>query len=144
MPWWGWTVIGILLLGAELFFIEAEFYLVFVGVSAVLVGLLTAAVEIPPWAHWFIFAGLALVSMVFFRKRVYAALRKSAPGLKEDFIGDELRIARDLAPGESCRMEIRGSTWEIRNSGPTAIPAGGSATVVAVHGLVLRVEARVQ
>jgi hypothetical protein len=33
MPWWGWMVIGALLLGAELMVIEAEFFLVFIGVS---------------------------------------------------------------------------------------------------------------
>ena len=142
MPWWGWMVIGALLLGAELFVIEAEFYLVFVGVSALLVGALTMAVSgIPLWAHWLIFAGLALASMVQFRQRVYSALRKNVPGLKDDFVGDEIRIVQALPPGESCRMEIRGSTWEVHNSGTTPIPAGGRALVSAVQGLVLRVEA---
>lgn len=36
MPWWGWIVIGALLLGAELMVIEAEFFLVFIGVAALI------------------------------------------------------------------------------------------------------------
>lgn len=142
MPWWGWMVIGALLLGAELFVIEAEFYLVFIGVSALLVGGLTVALPgIPLWAHWLIFAALALASMVFFRQRVYRAVRGNVPGLKDDFIGDELRLGQALLPGDSCRMEIRGSTWEVRNTGSAPIPAGGRGRVVAVQGLVLRVVA---
>ena len=39
MTWWSWMVLGALLLGAELFAIDAQFYLVFLGVSAILVGL---------------------------------------------------------------------------------------------------------
>lgn len=140
MPWWGWMVIGALLLGAELFLVEAEFFLVFVGLSAVLVGVLTLLVPgIPLWGHWLIFAGLALGSMVLFRRRVYSALRRQAPGLREDFLGDEIRLAQALPPGESCRVELRGSTWEVRNAGPAPIPAGGRATVIAIDGLVLRV-----
>jgi inner membrane protein len=141
MPWWGWMVIGALLLGAELFVIEAEFYLVFVGVSALLVGALAmAAPGIALWAHWLIFAALALASMVLFRQRVYSALRKNVPGLKDDFIGDEVRVAQALPPGESCRMEIHGSTWEVRNIGTQPIAAGGRARVATVRGLVLGVE----
>jgi membrane protein implicated in regulation of membrane protease activity len=133
-------VIGALLLGAELFVIEAEFFLVFVGISALLVGALTMLVPgIPLWGHWLIFAGVALGSMVLFRRRVYSALRRQAPGLREDFLGDEIRLAQTLPPGESCRMELRGSTWEIRNAGSAPIPAGGRATVIAIEGLVLRV-----
>jgi membrane protein implicated in regulation of membrane protease activity len=141
MPWWGWMVIGALLLGAELFVIEAEFYLVFIGVSAFLVGVLAMLVPgLPLWAHWLIFAAVALALMVLFRQRVYRALRQGVPGLKADFIGDELRVAQALAPGESCRMEVRGSTWEVSNVGAVHIPAGGRVTVVAVQGLTLRVE----
>ncbi len=41
MQWWGWVGIGMLLLGAELFFIEADFYLVFLGDAAALTCVLT-------------------------------------------------------------------------------------------------------
>ena len=43
MPWWGWLVVGALLLGVEMFVIDAQFYLVFLGVAAALVGLLGLA-----------------------------------------------------------------------------------------------------
>jgi membrane protein implicated in regulation of membrane protease activity len=39
MPWWGWLIVGEALLGAEMFVIDAQFYLVFFGIAAALVGL---------------------------------------------------------------------------------------------------------
>ena len=34
MTWWAWMILGAVLLGAELFAVDAQFYLVFLGVSA--------------------------------------------------------------------------------------------------------------
>ena len=39
MTWWAWMILGAVLFGAELFAIDAQFYLVFLGVSAAIVGL---------------------------------------------------------------------------------------------------------
>jgi membrane protein implicated in regulation of membrane protease activity len=40
MAWWGWLIIGIFLMGAELLGVDAAFYLIFVGSAAISVGLL--------------------------------------------------------------------------------------------------------
>ena len=51
MNWWAWLVLGICLLGAEMFVIDAQFYLVFIGLSAAVVGLLgLLGVDLPHWA----------------------------------------------------------------------------------------------
>ena len=39
MAWWGWIAVGTLLLCAELFAIDLEFYLVFIGLGAIIVGI---------------------------------------------------------------------------------------------------------
>ena len=39
MSWWGWVIAGAILLGAELAFVNAQFYLVFVGSAAIVVGM---------------------------------------------------------------------------------------------------------
>ena len=33
MTWWGWMILGAVLFGAELFAVDAQFYLVFLGLS---------------------------------------------------------------------------------------------------------------
>lgn len=143
MVWWGWVVIGVLLLGAELFIIEADFFLVFLGAAAVITGLLGLAMPvIPEWAQWLIFAGLSVVSMVLFRKQVYQLLRPNVPDMADDMLREELQLPVGLPVGATCRVELRGSTWTARNEGPEPIPAGVKVRVVGVDGITLRVEAR--
>lgn len=142
MAWWGWMIIGMLLLAAELFFIEAEFFLVFMGVAAILTGLLGMSVPgLPEWVQWLTFAGLALVAMVFFRKRVYRVLRREVPDLANDMTQEELQLPVALPVGGTCRVELRGSTWTARNVGAGPIAPGARARVVGVDGITLRVEA---
>jgi len=142
MPWWGWMVIGMLLLGAELFIIEAEFFLVLIGVAAILTGLLGLVIPtLPEWLQWLVFAGLALVSMVFFRKRVYRMLRREVPAMADDMLSERLQLPVGLPVDGTCRVELRGSTWTARNVGPAAIAPGVTVRVVGVDGITLRVEA---
>ena len=73
MTWWGWMVLGAVLLGAELFAIDAQFYMVFLGVSAALVGLAgLLGLAMPEWAQWMAFAALSLIS--FFNSCVWGVL----------------------------------------------------------------------
>lgn len=142
MPWWSWMVIGGLLLGAELFFVEAEFYLVFLGVAAILSGVLAAnAPELPIWVHWIFFAGFSIVSMVLFRRRMYAALRPQVGDRQDDLIGERIELSAELPPDAQCRVDHRGTTWNAHNVGPISIAAGGQARISGVEGITLRVEA---
>jgi membrane protein implicated in regulation of membrane protease activity len=72
MTWWGWMILGAVLLGAELFAIDAQFYLVFLGISAALVGLAgMVGIAMPEWAQWTAFASLSLIAFFTFRKSLY-------------------------------------------------------------------------
>jgi inner membrane protein len=143
MVWWGWMVIGVLLLGAELFIVEADFYLVFLGAAAILTGLLGLGVPaVPEWGQWLIFAALALVSMVFFRKRVYRQLRRDVPDMANDMLLEQLQLPVGLPVDGTCRVELRGSTWTARNVGPVPIPPGAKVHIVGIDGITLSVEAR--
>ncbi len=140
MEWWGWMVVGAILLGAELFVIEAEFFLVFIGVSAILTGLAVgAAPGLPLWGQIILFATLSLVSMVFFRKRVYARLRPGVADRPPDMAGDRVQVPQALAPGETCRVQYRGTTWDARNDGQQAIPAGATARILGTQGITMQI-----
>ena len=72
MPWWGWIIFGALLFGSELMFIDAAFYLVFIGLAAIITGLTEMlGLSLEYWAQWMLFAGLSLVAMVLFREQLY-------------------------------------------------------------------------
>ena len=141
MPWWGWLIVGIVLFSAELFLVDAEFYLVFIGLSAVIVGLTSLlGLALPAWGEWMLFAALALVSMVMFRRRLYRILRPIAEGFEQKLSGETLEVLREpLAPGKSCRAEFRGTTWTIQNDSDTTIEVGEIAMIERVDGLTLHV-----
>lgn len=140
MMWWGWVIAGAILLGAELSFVNAQFYLVFVGTAAIVVGLV--AVGLPgfaPWAQWAVFAVLALGSMVLFRDRVYRKVRGRLPQVKSGPVGGLLALPVALAPGESCQAEYGGSFWTVRNDSKAPIASGTRVRIASVQELTLLV-----
>lgn len=143
MTWWAWMILGAVILGAELFAIDAQFYLVFLGLSAAAVGLAEMfGVSMPEWAQWTAFASLSLISFFTFRKGLYNKIRGGAKGFRDSISGDTVNIVEELSPGAETRAEFRGTNWTIRNIGSEAIAAGSQATVIRVDGLTLHVEAQ--
>jgi hypothetical protein len=142
MPWWAWLVLGIALLGVEMFVIDAQFYLVFIGLSAAIVGLLGLfGADLPSWAEWLVFSALAVAAMLAFRKRLYELVRNRSGAVDERLtVGDRVMIAARLEPGQTGRVEYRGSSWTARNSGTQAIEAGREAIIAQVDGLTLHVK----
>ena len=140
MSWWGWTIAGAILLGAELIFVNAQFYLVFVGSAAIAVGVLTALTPaFADWAQWVAFAALAILSMLLFRSRVYRRLHTQAPAVKTGPVGGTITLHVALAPGESCQAEHGGTFWTVMNDSATPIPSGAPARIARVQGLTLLV-----
>ncbi len=144
MSGWGWIVGGAVLLGAELAFgVNAQFYLVFIGGAAILVGVVTELIyPIAPWVQWAAFAALALILMVTFRSRLYERLRGHAASVEPGPgpVGSVMTLPVSLAPGESCRAEHCGTFWTVCNGSDKLIPAGGRAQIARVEGLTLLVQ----
>jgi membrane protein implicated in regulation of membrane protease activity len=142
MPWWGWLVIGAILMGAELMAVDAAFYLMFIGFSAVVVGLLgLLGVTMPVWGQWVAFGVIALVSMVFFRKRLYARIRGGTQEMRNASVGKIVQVSEDVAPGRSTRVQMHGSYWTAHNTGNTVIRAMSQARVVATEGMSVNIVA---
>jgi len=141
MNWWGWIVGGTILLGAELMFVNAQFYLVFIGGAAIVTGLAAALVNgLASWAQWSVFAVLALVSMVTFRDRLHhRLLRAGTPSIQPGPVGGVMTLPVALAPGESCRAEHGGTFWTVCNESDKPIPSGAQAHIARVQGLTLLV-----
>lgn len=144
MPWWGWLVLGAMLLSIEMFVLDAQFYLVFLGVAAAVVGLFgLSGVAWPQWGQWLMFAALAIATMIAFRRRVYELVRGRTGAVEERLtLGDRVVVPARLAPGSSCRVDYRGSTWTARNVGQVAIEAGCEAVIAHIDGLTLHVKER--
>lgn len=141
MPWWGWIAIGALMLAAELAFVDVEFYLVFLGISALLVGSLElSGLALAAWVQWLVFAGLSIGSLVFFRQRVYVLFRPP-PGeeIREGVVGETAVASDPIEPGATGRVELRGSGWTAVNEGERAIEPGERCAILSSKGLTIRV-----
>ena len=139
MVWWQWMVLGLGLLGAELM-VDAQFYLVFLGVSAVAVGLVDVFWdESPVWFEWLLFSAFSIVTLLAFRGKLFQMLRGDSPDRGDGVLGESGTIEAPIEPGATGRMELRGTTWTARNAGESVLPRGSRARVESVSGLTVNV-----
>ena len=142
MAWWSWCILGVVLLGVELLAVDAQFYLVFAGLSAVIVGLLgLVGLELPVAGQWLLFAVLAVTAMFTLRRPIYAKLMNKPFGNVSTDLDKRVVLAQELGPGKSCRIEYRGSGWTALNIGDQVIPSGGAARIDSIDGVTLRIRA---
>lgn len=143
MPWWGWVTVGAILLVAELAVVDLEFFLVFLGISALITGMVVlGGPALPAWGQWILFAVLAGASLVLFRRSLYSRLRPPPDGaVGEGVVGERARAESEIAPDATGPVQLRGSTWTARNAGEATISAGSTCRVEAHEGLTLVVRA---
>lgn len=143
MPWWGWLIVGAILLGSELAVVDAAFYLVFLGLAAIAVGLFgMTGFAGPEWAQWLTFGVLSLFFMIAFRGRLYKKLKGDLPGYSDHADGKTIVIEGGLAPSAQSRIEWGGSSWTVLNVGSDSIAPGGAALVEKAVGVTLHVRAK--
>jgi membrane protein implicated in regulation of membrane protease activity len=139
MDWWIWVAGGLALVVAELV-TPSGFFIIFFGVGALTIGLLTAlSVVTSTWAQWVLFSVVSVLSLVVFRGRVEAKLRIPPPPNVDSLIGVLAIVQERLLPGVVGRVEVRGSIWSARNTSSVTLDAGQRARVAAVDGLTLTV-----
>ncbi|MBT8435553.1 MAG: NfeD family protein [Gammaproteobacteria bacterium] len=141
MPWWGWIIVGAILLGSELLIVDAGFYLVFIGIAAVITGLVElAGLGLEPWVQWILFSVVAVILMVFFRKKLYAKLRGSGIGYETGPKGEIVTVEQVLQPGETGRLAYRGTEWTVVNTSDQAFEQGQHVQISSVDGLTLKLD----
>ena len=64
--------------------------------------------------------------MVTFRRRIYERMRRKLPTSKQGPAGETVILPAALPPGETCRLEYRGSSWSAVNGGQSVIAAGSA------------------
>lgn len=140
MAWWIWIVAGLVLMGVEIFAVDSAFYLIFIGVAALLMGFaVSVGIDLPVWAQWTSFAVLAFVFMVFFREKLYTKLRGGAVGFQDTAIGGRVSVEEDVAPGGETRVKMRGTKWTAINTGSRVIVKGSQAEITEIDGLTIKI-----
>lgn len=139
MPWWGWITLGGLLLIAELVG-GGALYLLFVGIAAILVGVLVVLVsDLPFWTHWPIFAVLALALLVGLRRHAHERINRS--GGFEAIAGESALVIDEIAPSGYGQASLHGAKWAARNIGQSTLTNGQRARVERVDSLTLEIRA---
>lgn len=139
MVWWIWIILGALLLVAEVV-ITTDFYIVFFGVSAILVGVMgLLGVDLPAWAQFLLFAALAAAGLVTYRNRLKRRWQSVDREMGPELVGERAVARAEIAAGARGRVHLRGATWEAQNEGSAPIAAGGDCRVTRVEGLTLHV-----
>ncbi|MCB1481027.1 MAG: NfeD family protein [Rhodobiaceae bacterium] len=136
---WAWIIMGLLLLGLELL-APGQIFL-WLGVSAIVVGLIEFLTDLPWQGELIIFGVLSLVSVIAYRK--YASGRTEAsdrPFLNRrtsGLVGREFSLHQAIDHGEG-KIRVNDTLWRVR--GPD-LPQGTRVKVVDVDGALLIVEA---
>lgn len=143
VEWGPWLLIGIALLVLELL-TPGALFLVFFGIGAIVVGLLTAAgLAGPLWMQIALFAALSLAALLSLRRLLLTKLHLTGPGKTVDMLVGETALAlEDLAVDDVGKAELRGAAWNARNVGETSVSVGQRCTVVRVEGLTLWVRGK--
>jgi inner membrane protein len=137
MTWWLWEVLGLALAAIELA-TPGGFFVIFFGVSAIVIGaLVLGGLVVTAWIQWALFTVMALVALRLFRRPLLARLQMREKDDVDSFIGEIAVAAADIPPAGHGRAELRGTTWSARNVGPSLLRAGQRSRVVAVHGLTI-------
>lgn len=142
MPWWAWITLGAGLLAAEII-ISTDFYLVFFGVSGLVMGLLLAfGVPLPTAAQWLIYVALSALALVVYRQKIRSRFMSTAQELSPELV-DEIGVAKEaILAGGRGTVELRGTVWDARNEGEEDLAEGGRCVVMSVDGLSLVVRAQ--
>jgi len=138
--WWHWIVVGLLLVLGEIAS-AGGFYVVFFGIAALLVGILSAfGLAGPGWAQFLLFSILSVGSLAMFRSRLLKWMQLDPQRPAVDPLIGEIGVAQEeITAGGVGRLELRGTAWSARNATSAPLPHGTRCRVVRVEGLMLHV-----
>lgn len=137
---WHWIAFGLILLLGEL--LGTAGYFLWLGISAVLVGLLLTVLPLSWQMQWISFASFSLISTWAWWRYQFKRDKKSDSERvlnqkQHQLIGQTLRLDESVSRG-SCRVRLGDSTWSARCN--QDISAGSMVKITAVDGIILTIE----
>lgn len=139
---WHWWVL------AGLFFIlevlSMSFFFLWIGVSAVLVGLIVLLIPLVwhwQFTLWAIFAVLGAVGWRVYNRKNPNAIKSDEPALNrrgEQYVGRTFTLEEPIVNGFG-KVKVDDSIWKVECT--TDLEAGSKVKVTAIDGTILQVEA---
>lgn len=139
MPWWFWTILGLVLLMVEVA-MPSGFVIFFFGLGALSVSSFSYFdIKLPLWAEWMAFASISVVLFVPVRWVLSGDRRKNQKEFRE-----EIRALEDIGPGETGRGDHRGTVCSVHNAGASVLVGGKVYKVDRVEGITMEVSGEEQ
>jgi membrane protein implicated in regulation of membrane protease activity len=141
MPWWAWILSGLGLLGLEL--LLGSFYLLFLGLAAIIVGLLVMfGASGPLWLEWVLFIVFSSGLVLLLRKPLLGKfVIRNEIGDADTVVGQVAVATEAIPPAGIGRVEMRGTVWTAHNNGAVPLVPGQRCVVERIEGLSLWVRA---
>ncbi|MCR6671959.1 NfeD family protein [Devosia ginsengisoli] len=136
---WAWIVAGLVLLALEL--VVPGGFLLWMGISGIVTGLVVLFQPIGWPLQWLIFGVLSLVTIAIWvrwtRSRPAATDRPYLNRRADQFIGQEAVLEQPIQQGFG-RVVLGDTVWRVSGAD---MPAGQRVRIVGNEGAVLKVEA---
>ena len=138
---WYWLIAGVVMIIVEI--LSPTAYFLWMGISAIVVGLLLFALpEISLLIQAIIFGVLSMVSLLIYKRYKKAnPIEKDVPKLNrrgEQYVGRIFTLDEAIINGVG-KVKVDDSSWKVKG---TDMPAGTKVKVVSVDGTVFHVEGK--
>lgn len=133
---WNWLILGVALMALEL--LAPGIFLFWLGLAALVTGLLAFAIDASWQVQILVFALLTIAAVPLWRRVSFRGANDNAPFLNrrsEALIGREMTLERPILDGVGT-LRIDDTVWRV--SGPDA-PAGSRVRIVAADGASITV-----
>lgn len=136
---WAWIVAGLILLALEL--VVPGGFLLWMGISGIITGLIALFQPIGSPLQWLIFGVLSLVSIVLWlrwtRSRLTVSDRPYLNRRADQYLGQEAVLEQPIQQGFG-RVVLGDTVWRVSGAD---LPVGQRVRIVGNAGAVLKVEA---
>lgn len=126
-----WAVLGLILIVAEV--LTGSFFLLFFGISALLISILRlfGLDSLPTEMAIFAVAGLA--GTLLFRKKLHKSL-KEGDTIALD-VGEKVRLTEDIPAKATSSITYRGTRWTAVNDSDSNLKQGDFALIARIDGV---------
>ncbi|EHZ7343460.1 NfeD family protein [Vibrio vulnificus] len=136
---WHWLALGLALLAVEL--LGTAGYFLWLGLSALLVGLLLSLIPMSWQLQWSAFAVFSLVTTwLWWRKQLAKDQQDDSSRdlnqKQKQLVGQEIILKEDIHAGMN-RIQVADTTWSAHSD--SDIPAGSKIKIIALDGIVLTI-----
>lgn len=138
--YWHWLAFGLALLACEL--LGTAGYLLWLGLSAILVGMLLTLIPMSWQLQWVSFGVFSLITTWLWWRRQFKSdtaddAQRQLNQKSKQLIGQTFILDEDFPAGKG-RVKLGDTTWTAQSE--IAIEAGSTVEIIKLNGIILTIE----